>query len=91
MWRRLINNPYPGEDEQMLRDFLLPGALPSHVFSAKSIGRYLQKHVDGPVISGGRTLVLRSQMNTQRNTQLCRGRHPGDVTRLGFRLFGGFL
>jgi hypothetical protein len=59
----LINNPYPGEDEQMLRDFLLPGALPSHVFSAKSIGRYLQKHLDGPVISAGRTLVLRSQMN----------------------------
>ena len=56
----MINNPNPNEDEQTLRDYLLPGALPSHVFSAKSIGRLLKKHLDEPVRSGERTLVLRS-------------------------------
>ena len=31
--------PDPNEDEQTLREYLLPGALPNHVFSAKSIGK----------------------------------------------------
>ena len=56
----MINNPYPNEDEQTLRDYLLPGALPNHVFSAKSIGKRLKQHLDEPVRSGERTLVLRS-------------------------------
>ena len=43
-----------------MRDFLAGGVPSSHVFSTKSVGRYLKKHVDGPVKSGGRTLVLRS-------------------------------
>ena len=55
----MINNPSPNEDEQTLRDYLLPGALPNHVFSAKSIGKRLKHHLDGPVRSGERTLVLR--------------------------------
>jgi hypothetical protein len=56
----MINNPYPNEDEQTLREYLLPGALSNHVFSAKSIGRLLKRHLDEPVRSGERTLVLRS-------------------------------
>ena len=56
----LINNPSLGEDAQTVRDFLVGGAPSSRVFSAKSVGRHLKEHVDGPVKSGGRTLVLRS-------------------------------
>ena len=40
----MINNPYPNDDEQTLREYLLPGALPNHVFSAKSIGKRLKQH-----------------------------------------------
>jgi hypothetical protein len=42
------------------REYLRPGALPNHVFSAKSIGKLLKQHLDEPVHSGQRTLVLRS-------------------------------
>ena len=56
----MINNPYPNEDEQTLREYLRPGALPNHVFSAKSIGKLLKQHLDEPVLSGQRTIVLRS-------------------------------
>src|SRR5262249_38162087 len=59
----LINNPSLGEDAQTLRDFLLPRAPAGHVFTAKSVGRQLKKHLDAPVNSGGRTLVLRSHMD----------------------------
>ena len=55
-----VNNPDPNEDEQTLREYLLPGA-PSHIqFSSKSIGKRLKQHLDEPVRSGERTLVLRS-------------------------------
>ena len=57
----LINNPSPDANEQVLRDYLLPGALSSYVFSASTTSRMLKKHLDGPVRSGERTLVLRSQ------------------------------
>jgi hypothetical protein len=57
----LINNPNPDAGEQMLRDYLLPGALSSYVFSAHTTSRMLKKHLNGPVRSGERTLVLRSQ------------------------------
>ena len=56
----MVNTPSPNDEEQTLRDFLMPGALPSHRFSTKSIGRLLKKHLDEPVKSGERTLVLRS-------------------------------
>ena len=55
-----INNPSPNEDEQTVREYLLPGALPHHVFSTKTIGKRLKQHLDEPVRSGERTLVLRS-------------------------------
>jgi hypothetical protein len=59
----MINNPSPNEDEQTLREYLRPGAQPNHVFSAKSIGKLLKQHLDEPVRSGERTLVLRSWEN----------------------------
>ena len=49
----MINNPYPNEDEQTLREYLLPGALPNHVFSAKSIGKRLKQHADGWAVVRG--------------------------------------
>jgi hypothetical protein len=55
----MVNTPEPNEDEQTLRDFLLPRALPNHRFSSKSIGPRLKQHLDEPVRSGERTLVLR--------------------------------
>jgi len=55
----MINIPYPEEDEQTIRDFLLPGVLPSHQFSSKSIGKRLKQHADNPVRAGERALVLR--------------------------------
>jgi len=56
----MINNQSPNEDEQTLREYLLPGA-PSHTqFSSKSIGKRLKQHLDEPVRSGERTLMLRS-------------------------------
>jgi len=40
-----INNTAPNEDEQTLRDYLLPGAQPNLVFSTKTIGKRLkQRH-----------------------------------------------
>jgi hypothetical protein len=56
----MINTSEPNEDEQTLREFLLPGVQSHHVFSPKSIGRRLKQHLDEPVRSGERTLVLRS-------------------------------
>ncbi len=57
----MINKQCPNEDEQALRDYLLPGVLPNYVFSAKSLTRLLKRHLDEPVKSGERTLVLRRQ------------------------------
>ena len=66
----IIDNPEPNEDEQTLRDYLLPGAQPDHRFSAKSIGKLLKKHLDEPVLSGERTLVLRSWEDKSANTRV---------------------
>ena len=66
----LINNPSPDANEQVLRDYLLPGALSSYVFSAQTTGRMLKKHLDGPVRSGERTLVLRSQEDKHRKMRV---------------------
>ena len=52
----------------MLRDYLLPGVLPNHVFSAKSIGRLLKRHLDEPVKSGEYTIVLRRQQDAHTKT-----------------------
>ena len=63
----MINNTSPTEDEQTLRDYLLPGALANHVFSARSIGRRLKNHIDAPVRCGKRTLVLRRVLDSHSN------------------------
>jgi hypothetical protein len=57
----LINSEYPDEDQQMVRDYLLPGTPSHHMFSAKTVARLLKRHLDEPVRSGARTLALRSQ------------------------------
>ena len=56
----MVNTPEPNEDEQTLRDFLMPNARPDHQFTSKSIGKRLKQHIDNPVRSGERVLVLRS-------------------------------
>ena len=48
--------PDPVSDEEksnkkLVRDFLLPGAANEHLFSAKSIGRLLKKHLDNAVMT----------------------------------------
>ena len=49
-------------DKKLVRDYLLPGAPDDHVFSAKSIGRLLKKHLDNVVLTDdGGTLVLRKR------------------------------
>jgi hypothetical protein len=42
-----------------LREFLYPGAPPNHMATPKSVGKLLKNHIDEPVKSGDRTLVLR--------------------------------
>jgi hypothetical protein len=56
----MVNNPDPNEDEQTLREYLLPGVPSRTQFSSKSVGKRLKQHLDEPVRSGKRTLVLRS-------------------------------
>jgi hypothetical protein len=65
----MVNNPHPGDDESAVREFLLPGALPGHVFSAKAVARLLKRHLDEPVRSGERTIVLRSQEDKHSKTR----------------------
>jgi hypothetical protein len=63
----MINNQSPDENEQTVRDFLLPGTPAHHVFSAKTVTRLLKRHLDEPVKSGERTLVLRRWEDTRMN------------------------
>jgi hypothetical protein len=59
----MINAQDPNEDEQTLREFLLPGVPPHHQFSSISIGKRLQQHLDNPVRSGEHTLVLKRRQD----------------------------
>jgi hypothetical protein len=49
------------EDKHLVREVLLPGAPTNYVFSTKSVGRLLKKHLNEPVRSGERALVLSSR------------------------------
>ena len=60
----------PTEDAQALREFLAPGAPPSHVFSPQSIGMFLKKHLDAPVRADRCTLVLRTEPDKHLNTNV---------------------
>jgi hypothetical protein len=51
----------PDEDEQLVREVLLPGTPQNYVFQTKSVGRLLKKHLNEPVRSGERALVLVSR------------------------------
>lgn len=55
----MINNRSKLEDARIVRDVLFPGAMAEHVFTAKTVARMLKKHIDEPIRSGQRTLVLR--------------------------------
>ena len=63
----LVNSYWSGSDEEksnkkLVRDFLSPGATDEHLFSAKSIGRLLKKHLDNVVMTEtGDVLVLRKR------------------------------
>jgi len=43
----------------------MPGVEPQHTFTAKSVTRLLKRHLDEPVRSGKRTLVLRREQDAQ--------------------------
>ena len=58
----MINDPSKSEAGRIVRDFLLPGAMAEHAFTSKAVGRLLKKHIDEPVRSGKRTLVLRRDL-----------------------------
>jgi hypothetical protein len=60
----MVNTPEPNEDEQTLREFLMPNAQPDQQFTSKSIGKRLKQYIDNPVRSGERVLVLRSREDT---------------------------
>ena len=70
----MINTQSPNDEEQTLRNFLLPGAQPHHMFTAKAVGRLLKRHLDEPVMSGERTLVLRRKQDAHAKmfSYLCR-------------------
>jgi hypothetical protein len=51
--------PETEEDQETLREFLLPGAPSDYTFSALSITKLLKKHLDNPVRSGEKNLILR--------------------------------
>jgi hypothetical protein len=74
----MINIPYPEKDEQTLRDFLLPGVRPEHQFSAQTITRRLKQHLDNPVRSGERTLILRRHLDLQSEVYVYRVHNPKD-------------
>ena len=74
----MINTQSPNDEEQTLRNFLLPGAQPHHMFTAKAVGRLLKRHLDEPVMSGERTLVLRRKQDAHAKmfSYCVEGAHP---------------
>jgi len=63
----LINTPTSlpeiEQDQQTLREFLLPSAPPDHAFSAKTVTRLLKKHLDEAVRGDKKNLVLRRRQD----------------------------
>ena len=64
----MINDRNKSEAGQIVRDFLLPGAMAEYAFTSKAVGRLLKKHIDEPVRSGKRTLVLRRGLDPHAKT-----------------------
>jgi hypothetical protein len=52
-----------------LREFLYPGAPPTHMATPRSVGKLLQSHLDEPVKSGDRTLTLRKWRNPSQGSK----------------------
>jgi hypothetical protein len=59
----LIDNPM-NPAGRILREFLYPNAVPTVRPGARSVGKQLKKHIDEPVKSGNRTLILRVGVDT---------------------------
>ena len=57
----LFVNDQADPDGATVREFLYPTAPPTYIASPKSAGKRLKQHVDEPVKSGDRTLILRKQ------------------------------
>ena len=51
----------PDPSAGALREFLFPSAAPSHMATPKAVGRRLRNHIDEPVKSRERTLMLRKE------------------------------
>jgi hypothetical protein len=51
------------QQAQTIREFLFPNLPPSHVATAKSIGKRLNRHIGEPVRRGDKTLILRSTID----------------------------
>src|SRR5215472_7663151 len=59
---RISGNHEERSNKKLVRDYLLPGATDDHLFSAKSIGRLLRRHLDNAVkADDGCMLVLRKR------------------------------
>jgi hypothetical protein len=59
----LMNDPFDPHG-RTLREFLYPDALPAFVAAVRSVGKQLKKHIDEPVKSADRTLILRRSEDT---------------------------
>jgi hypothetical protein len=53
------SSPDPGAGA--LREFLFPSTSPSHMATPRSVGKRLRNHIDEPVRSRERTLILRKE------------------------------
>src|SRR5262245_1309186 len=59
---RISGNHEERSNKKLVRDYLLPGATDDHLFSAKSIGRLLRRHLDNAIkADDGCMLVLRKR------------------------------
>jgi hypothetical protein len=50
----------------VLRSFLFPGVLENRAVTAKAVGKRLKRHVDEPVLHGGKTLILKDVPDTHK-------------------------
>jgi hypothetical protein len=63
----LINTEYPDEDGRLVREFLLPKASPKQMFSAKTVGRLLKRHLTSRSgAASARSSCARGRSSTRR-------------------------
>jgi hypothetical protein len=69
----------------------MPKARPDHQFSSKSISIRLKQHIDNPVRSGERVLVLRSWQDTHTRMNVYSVRDITPCLVCGFEGLAGLL